>query len=180
MLQIIVNKDTNKATVTFNGQETELRVVTVNKAGVKPGTHWIDLQKLGCPKKWQTVNYNDHEDAIFTVDVDETACRTVTRYADRIVSLANVKDYLNDEQKAAFEELVAAAEAERDRRVAERKANAPVKEKKSRAMSPEEKIAKKMAEIEELKKIMAGEIPAPVRGKKKAEVIEDLDATTAE
>lgn len=177
MLQIIVNKNTNKATVTFNGKEEELRVVTVNKAGVKPGTHWVDMQKLGTPKKWATVNYNDHEDDVFAVDVDETAARIAIR-KDRQITLTNIKDFLSEDSIAKLDEIVKEAEVERDRREAERKANMPVKEKKSRAMTPEEKLAKKLAEIEELKKIISGEIPAPTKKSKAAAVaVEDLDST---
>lgn len=178
MLQILVNKETNKATVTFNGKEEELNVVTVNKAGVKPGTHWVNLQKLGTPRKWQTVNYNDYADDTFTIEVDENQCRVVTKKVSRLISLTNIKDYLCEESKAKFDELMAEAAAERDRVVEEEKANAPVKEKKSRAMSPEEKLAKKMAEIEMLKKIISGEIPAPApKSRKKADgPVEDLDA----
>ena len=176
MLSIIVNKETNKATVNFNGKDEELNVVTVNKAGVKPGTHWINLQKLGTPRKWQTVNYNDYSEDVFTVEVDETACRVITKRVSRLITLTNIKDYLNDEQKAQFDELYNAAIAERDRIVEEEKANAPVKEKKSRAMTPEEKLAKKMAEIEMLKKIISGEIPAPEKKSKKIDVVENLDA----
>ena len=182
MLSIIVNKQTNKATVNFNGKDEELNVVTVNKAGVKPGTHWVNLQKLGTPRKWYTVNYNDYPEDIFTIEVDETACRIISKKVSRIITLTNIKDYLCDESKEAFDKLMEEAHAERDRIIAEEKANAPVKEKKSRAMTPEEKMAKKLAEIEELKKIIAGEIPAPApRSRKKADVpVEDLDAESTD
>lgn len=179
MLSIIINKQTNKATVNFNGKDEELNVVTVNKAGVKPGTHWVNLQKLGTPRKWQTVNYNDYNDDIFTIEVDETACRVITKKVSRVITLTNIKDYLSDESKELFDKLMEEAAAKRDEIVEAEKANAPVKEKKSRAMTPEEKLAKKLAEIEELKKIISGEIPAPApKARKKAEaVVEDLDAS---
>ena len=66
---------------------------------------------------------------------------------------------------------------EAKRRADEAEANKPVKEKKSRAMTAEEKLAKKLAEVERLKKQISGEIPMdePKPRKKKAAVLEDLD-----
>lgn len=182
MITLTVTKATNKATVNFDGKDVELRVIPVNKAGVKPGTHWVDLQKLGTPKKWQTVNYLDQTDDVFTVEVDETAARKVSPRKSRIISLSNIKDFLNDEQKEQIDELIKSAEAERDRQAEEAAKNAPVKEKRSRAMTPEQKLAKKLAEIEELKKIISGEIPAPApkKAKKKADEVENLDEGTDE
>ena len=181
MITLTVTKATNKATVNFDGKDVELRVIPVNKAGVKPGTHWVDLQKLGTPKKWQTVNYVDQKEDVFTVEVDETAARKVSPRKSRIISLSNIKDFLNDEQKEQIDELVKSAEAERDRQAEEAAKNAPVKEKRSRAMTPEQKLAKKLAEVEELKKIISGEIPAPApkKAKKKAAAVENLDEGTA-
>lgn len=183
MLQITVNKETNKATVVFNGKEEELNIVKVNKAGVKPGTHWVNMQKLGTPKKWATVNYNDHDEDTFVVEVDETACRVATKRVSRIISLTNIKDFLNDEQKAQFDELYAAAQAEVERQKEEEAKNAPVKEKKSRKLTPEELIAKKLAEIEMLKKVAAGEMEMPEKKSRKkaaAVAVEDLDAACEE
>ncbi|MBR4889715.1 MAG: hypothetical protein IKU15_00165 [Clostridia bacterium] len=178
MLTLTVNKVTNRATVMFNGKEETLTVVKVNKENVKPGTHWVNMQALGCPKKWATVNYNNYEDDVFTVDVDENACRTAVSRASRMVTLANAKDFLTEEQGAQFDELLAAAKAEAERRYQEAQSNKPVKEKKSRAMSTEEKIAKKLAEIEYLKKVQSGEIveePKKARKSKKDVVLENLD-----
>jgi hypothetical protein len=177
MLQIIVNKATNKATVMFDGKEQTLNMVKVNKEGVKPGTYWVNMQPLGTPKKWATVNYNDHAEEVFTIDVDETACRVVRAKVSRNITLANIKDFLSEEDGAAFDAIYQKAFDEADRRIKEAEANKPVKEKKSRAMTTEEKIAKKMAEIEKLKKIQSGELPPeePKARKKKAAVIEDLD-----
>lgn len=177
MLAIIVNKETNKATVNFDGKEQTLNMVKVNKEGVKPGTYWVNMQPLGTPKKWATVNYNDHADNVFTVEVDETACRVVKAKISRTITLGNIKDFLSEEDGALYDELYQKAFDEAKRRADEAEANKPVKEKKSRAMSPEEKLAKKMAEIEKLKKQIAGEIPfdEPKPRKKKAEAIEDLD-----
>ena len=178
MLQIIINKSTQKATVTFNGKEQTLNLVKVNKEGVKPGTYWVNLQPLGTPRKWQTVNFNDHEDEVFTIETDETACRIITPKTSRVVTLGNIRDFLTEEQVAQFNELYEAAQAEAKRRADEAEANKPVKEKKSRKMSLEDKFAKKMAEIEKLKKQMAGELPLdePKPRKKKAAVqLENLD-----
>lgn len=177
MLQIIVNKETNKATVMFDGKEQTLNMVKVNKEGVKPGTYWVNMQPLGTPKKWATVNYNDHAEDVFTIDVDETQCRVVRAKITRIISCSNIKDFLSEEDGAAFDALYEKAVAEADRRAKEAEANKPVKEKKSRAMTPEEKLAKKMAEVEKLKKQISGELPMdePKARKKKAAVIEDLD-----
>jgi predicted DNA-binding ArsR family transcriptional regulator len=178
MLQIIVNKATNKATVMFDGKEQTLNMVKVNKEGVKPGTYWVNMQPLGTPKKWATVNYNDHAEEVFTIDVDETACRVVKAKISRVITLANIKDFLNDDEAAAFDALYEKAFAEAKRRADEAEANKPVKEKKSRAMTLEEKIAKKMAEIEKLKKVQSGEISEDEikPRKKKAAAIEDLDS----
>lgn len=178
MLQIIINKSTQKATVTFDGKEQTLNLVKVNKEGVKPGTYWVNLQPLGTPRKWQTVNFNDHEDEVFTIETDETACRTITPKTSRVVTLGNIRDFLTEEQVAQFNDLYEAAQTEAKRRADEAEANKPVKEKKSRKMSLEDKFAKKMAEIEKLKKQMAGELPLdePKPRKKKAVVqLENLD-----
>ena len=177
MLTIIVNKATNKASVTFDGKEQTLNMVKVTKEGVKPGTHWINMQPLGTPKKWATVNYNDHEDDVFTVEVDETVCRVVRAKITRTITFANIKDFLNEEDGAAFDALYQKAFDEAKRRADEAESNKPVKEKKSRAMSAEEKLAKKLAEVERLKKQISGEIPMdePKPRKKKAAVLEDLD-----
>ena len=178
MLQIIINKSTQKATVTFDGKEQTLNLVKVNKESVKPGTYWINLQPLGTPRKWQTVNFNDHEDEVFTIETDETACRIITPKTSRVVTLGNIRDFLTEEQVAQFNDLYEAAQAEAKRRADEAEANKPVKEKKSRKMSLEDKFAKKMAEIEKLKKQMAGELPLdePKPRKKKAAVqLENLD-----
>lgn len=177
MLTITVNKVTNKASVVFDGKEQTLNIVKVNKEGVKPGTHWVNLQPLGCPRKWATVNYNDHEDDVFTFDTDETQCRVVKAKITRNITLANIKDFLSEEDAAAFDELYQKAFDEAKRRAEEAEANKPVKEKKSRAMTLEEKMAKKLAEIEKIKKQMSGELPMdePKARKKKAAAIEDLD-----
>lgn len=178
MLAIIVNKNTVKATCTFDGKEQTLNLVKVTKEGVKPGTYWVNMQPLGTPKKWATVNFNDHADDVFTVEVDETACRVVKAKIARTITMSNIKDFLSEEDGATFDTLYQKAFDEAKRRADEAEANKPVKEKKSRAMTPEEKLAKKMAEIEKLQKQIAGEIPfdEPKARKKKAAVIEDLDA----
>lgn len=182
MLAIIVNKATNKATANFDGKEQTLSLVKVTKEGVKPGTYWVNLQPLGTPRKWATVNFNDHADDVFTIEVDETQCRVVKAKITRVITLANIKDFLSEEDGAIYDELYQKAFDEAKRRADEAEANKPVKEKKSRAMSPEEKLAKKMAEIEKLKKQIAGEIPfdEPKPRKKKAEAIEDLDFESEE
>jgi predicted secreted acid phosphatase len=86
---------------------------------------------------------------------------------------------LNEEDGAAYDALYEKAFAEAKRRADEAEANKPVKEKKSRAMTLEEKIAKKLAEVEKLKKVQSGEISEDELKprKKKAAVIEDLDDT---
>ena len=181
MLQLIINKTTQKATVMFDGKEQTLNLVKVNKEGVKPGTYWVNLQPLGTPRKWQTVNFNEYADDVFTIETDETACRIVTPKTSRIVTLGNIKDFLTEEQVAQFEELYTAAQAEAKRRADEAEANKPVKEKKSRKMSLEDLYAKKMAEIEKIKKQMSGELPLdePKARKKKAQaVVENLDDDT--
>lgn len=177
MLTIIVNKATNKATVTVDGKEQLLGITIPKKEGIKPGTAWINLQSLGCPRKWQTVNYNDYEDEVFTVDVDETQARVVKAKVARNITFANIKDFLTEEDGAAFDELYQKAFDEAKRRADEAEANKPVKEKKSRAMSIEDKIAKKMAELEKLQKQASGELPMdePKARKKKATFVEDLD-----
>ena len=180
MLQITINKTTGKATTIVNGKEQALGLVKVNKATVKPGTYWVNLQALGTPRKWQTVNFNDYEDDVFVVDVDETAHREIMRRAQTQVTLTNIRDFLDEEHVAVFNELFEMAQAECAKRVAEHEAQKPVKEKKSRKMSNTEKIAKLLAEAERLRKIEAGELPPdepkPRKSKKAAVVLEDLDA----
>ena len=175
MLQITVNKETTKASVVFDGKEQELRLVKVNKAGVKPGTYWVDMQKLGTPKKWATVNFNNYSDNIFVIDVDEDAHRVATKKDAHFITLVNIKEYLDEETGAQFDEIMEKAKARRDEIVAEELANKPVKEKKSRRMTPEEAYAKKLKELEEIKKIIEEGGELPKRGKKKAEAIENLD-----
>ena len=106
MLQITVNKQTNKATAVFNGIEQTLSMVKVNKANVKPGTYWVNMQVLGTPKKWATVNYNDHADDVFVIEVDETSCRVQKAKYRRAITLQNIKDFLSEEDGAAFDVLM--------------------------------------------------------------------------
>ena len=190
MLQLTINKQELKAHVSFDGKDQVLNLVKVNKENTKPGTYWVNLQPLGCARKWFTVKFFEHEEEVFVVDVDETSARVVTPRVSRIISLGNIKDFLDDADAAMFDELRAKAEAEAKRRADEAEANKPVKEKKSRKMTPAEILAKKKAEImeleETLKKIESGELPADYLDKKstkkakkiKATVLEDLDEQT--
>ena len=180
MLQITVNKATNKASVVFDGKEQTLSLVKVNKANVKPGTYWVNMQALGTPKKWATVNYNDHADDVFVIEVDETSCRVQKAKYRRAISLQNFKDFLSEEDGAIFDELMEKATAKQREIEEAEKAAAPVKEKKSRAMSDDEYIAKMEAKLAEAKaKRERGESVKPVRKAKSKVEVEDLDLDEA-
>lgn len=176
MLQITVNKATNKASVVFDGKEQTLSLVKVNKTNVKPGTYWVNMQVLGTPKKWATVNYNDHADDVFVIEVDETSCRVQKAKYRRAISLQNIKDFLSEEDGAIFDGLMEKA-TEKQREIEEQeKANAPVKEKKTRAMTDDEYIAKMEAKLAEAKaKRERGESVKPARKAKSKIEVEDLD-----
>lgn len=161
MLTITVNKQTMTASVVFDGKEQELTIVNPKKESLKPGTRWINLKPLGTPRQWFTVNFEENKEDIFTVEVDESKARVATKAKSRMITLVNFKDFLvDDADKAAFDELFTKVEAERDRQVEEAKASAPVKQTKSRRMTPAEKLAKKQEEMEILQKIVDGELPA--------------------
>lgn len=179
MLQITVNKATNKASVVFDGKEQILSMVKVNKPNVKPGTYWVNMQVLGTPKKWATVNYNDHTEDTFVIEVDETSCRVQKAKYRRQITLQNIKDFLTEEDGAAFDAIMERAiDKQRELEEAE-KAAAPVKEKKSRAMTDDEYIAKMEAKLAEAKaKRERGESVKPERKTKKAVAVEDLDLDT--
>lgn len=180
MLQITVNKATNKASVVFDGKEQTLSLVKVNKQNVKPGTYWVNMQVLGTPKKWATVNYNDHAEDVFVIEVDESACRVQKAKYRRAITLQNIKDFLSEEDATAFDGIMERA-IEKQREIEEQeKANAPVKEKKSRAMSDDEYIAKMEAKLAEAKaKRERGESVKPARTKKAKIEVEDLDLDEA-
>lgn len=176
MLQITVNKATNKASVVFDGKEQTLSLVKVNKPNVKPGTYWVNMQVLGTPKKWATVNYNDHADDVFVIEVDEAACRVQKAKYRRQITLQNIKDFISEEDAVVFDGIMERAiEKQRELEEAE-KANAPVKEKKSRAMTDDEYIAKMEAKLAEAKaKRERGESVKPARKAKSKIEVEDLD-----
>lgn len=176
MLQITVNKATNKASVVFDGKEQTLSMVKVNKPNVKPGTYWVNMQVLGTPKKWATVNYNDHAEDVFVIEVDEAAHRVQKAKYRRQITLQNIKDFLSEEDGNTFDELMAKA-VDKQREIEEaEKANTPVKEKKSRAMTDDEYIAKMEAKLAEAKaKRERGESVKPERKAKKKVEVEDLD-----
>lgn len=176
MLQITVNKATNKASVVFDGKEQTLSMVKVNKPNVKPGTYWVNMQVLGTPKKWATVNYNDHAEDVFVIEVDETSCRVQKAKYRRAITLQNIKDFLSEEDGTVFDELMEKATAKQREIEEQEKANAPVKEKKSRAMTDDEYIAKMEAKLAEAKaKRERGESVKPVRKAKSKIEVEDLD-----
>lgn len=181
MLQITVNKATNKASVVFDGKEQTLSMVKVNKPNTKPGTYWVNMQVLGTPKKWATVNYNDHAEDVFVIEVDETQCRVQKAKYRRQITLQNIKDFLSEEDGVAFDGIMERA-IDKQRELEEKaKAEAPVKEKKSRAMTDDEYIAKMEAKLAEAKaKRERGESVKPERKSKKAVVVEDLDMDSAE
>lgn len=181
MLQITVNKTTNKASVVFDGKEQTLALVKVNKNNVKPGTYWVNMQPLGTPKKWATVNYNDHAEDVFVIDVDETSCRVQKAKYRRQITLQNIKDFLSEEDGTVFDELMEKATAKQREIEEQEKANAPVKEKKSRAMSDDEYIAKMEAKLAEAKaKRERGESVKPARKAKSKIEVEDLDMESTE
>lgn len=176
MLQITVNKATNKASVVFDGKEQILSMIKVNKQNVKPGTYWVNMQVLGTPKKWATVNYNDHAEDVFVTEVDESSCRVQKAKYRRNITLQNIKDFLSEEDGTVFDELMEKATAKQREIEEQEKANAPVKEKKSRAMSDDEYIAKMEAKLAEAKaKRERGESVKPVRKAKSKIEVEDLD-----
>lgn len=181
MLQITVNKATNKASVVFDGKEQTLSMVKVNKPNVKPGTYWVNMQVLGTPKKWATVNYNDHAEDVFVIEVDESACRVQKAKYRRQITLQNIKDFLSEEDGTTFDELMEKATAKQREIEEAEKANAPVKEKKSRAMTDDEYIAKMEAKLAEAKaKRERGESVKPVRKAKSKVEVEDLDLESDE
>lgn len=175
MLQITVNKVTQKAAVVFDGKEQTLSMVKVNKPNVKPGTYWVNMQVLGTPKKWATVNFNDHAEDTFVIEVDETACRVQKAKYRRAITLQNIKDFLSEEDAATFDGIMERA-MDKQREIEEtEKAAAPVKEKKSRAMTDDEYIAKMEAKLAEAKaKRERGESVKPARKTKSKVEIEDL------
>lgn len=176
MLQITVNKVTQKAAVVFDGKEQTLSMVKVNKQNVKPGTYWVNMQVLGTPKKWATVNFNDHAEDTFVIEVDETACRVQKAKYRRAITLQNFKDFLTEEDGAIFDSLMEKAVDKQRELEEQEKANAPVKEKKSRAMSDDEYIAKMEAKLAEAKaKRERGESVKPARKTKTKVEVEDLD-----
>lgn len=180
-----LNKETKKLHVNYNGEEVVCNLVKIpaskDKSEASDG-YWAHVEKLGAGRKWFTIpSLSLAED---TIEFDETYARAVSRRKSRMISLTNIKEFLNEEDGAAVDALVEKATAERDRQDEEAAANAPVKEKKRRAMTPEEKLAKMEADAEKLRKQIAGELPMeepkPKKAKVKKEDIVDLDDAAPE
>lgn len=154
-----LDKENRKLVVSYNGEQVTCNLVKIplskDKSENQDG-YWANVEKLGAGRKWFTIkSLSEAEDII---EFDETAKREVTTKKSRVITKGNIEEFLNDEQIATLNELFEAACAERDRRVAEEEANKPVKEKKSRGKTNEEKIAELEAELAKRKAVLAGEI----------------------
>lgn len=156
MLDIKIDVEKKQGIVMIDGNEVTLPLVKAKK----PGSFWVNLQKLGCARKWATVNLVDEDGNDITTDfaitVDETEHRERIKNTSRHVTLEKMREILTGDKLATLNELADEVYAELDARYqAEEKARAEAKAKRSRKMTDEQKIAKKKAEIEELKAKLA-------------------------
>lgn len=156
MLDIKIDVEKKQGIAVIDGNEVTLPLVKAKK----PGSFWVNLQKLGCARKWATVNLVDEDGNDITTDfaitVDETEHRERIKNTSRHVTLEKMREILTGDKLATLNELADEVYAELDARYqAEEKARAEAKAKRSRKMTDEQKIAKKKAEIEELKAKLA-------------------------
>lgn len=151
MLDIKIDVEKKQGIAVIDGNEVTLPLVKAKK----PGSFWVNLQKLGCARKWATVNLVDENGDDITTDfaitVDETEHRERIKNTSRHVTLEKMREILTGDKLATLNELADEVYAELDARYqAEEKARAEAKAKRSRKMTDEQKIAKKKAELEEL------------------------------
>ena len=151
MLDIKIDVEKKQGIVVVDGNEVTLPLVKAKK----PGSFWVNLQKLGCARKWATVNLVDENGdditADFAITVDETEHRERIKNTSRHVTLEKMREILTGDKLATLNELADEVYAELDARYqAEEKARAEAKAKRSRKMTDEQKIAKKKAELKEL------------------------------
>lgn len=151
MLDIKIDVEKKQGIAVIDGNEVTLPLVKAKK----PGSFWVNLQKLGCARKWATVNLVDEDGNDITTDfaitVDETEHRERIKNTSRHVTLEKMREILTGDKLATLNTLADEVYAELDARYqAEEKARAEAKAKRSRKMTDEQKIAKKKAELEEL------------------------------
>lgn len=151
MLDIKIDVEKKQGIAVIDGNEVTLPLVKAKK----PGSFWVNLQKLGCARKWATVNLVDENGdditADFAITVDETEHRERIKNTSRHVTLEKMREILTGDKLATLNQLADEVYAELDARYqAEEKARAEAKAKRSRKMTDEQKIAKKKAELEEL------------------------------
>lgn len=151
MLDIKIDVEKKQGIAVIDGNEVTLPLVKAKK----PGSFWVNLQKLGCARKWATVNLVDEDGnditADFAITVDETEHRERIKNTSRHVTLEKMREILTGDKLATLNELADEVYTELDARYqAEEKARAEAKAKRSRKMTDEQKIAKKKAELEEL------------------------------
>lgn len=151
MLDIKIDVEKKQGIAMIDGNEVTLPLVKAKK----PGSFWVNLQKLGCARKWATVNLVDEDGNDITTDfaitVDETEHRERIKNTSRHVTLEKMREILTGDKLATLNELADEVYTELDARYqAEEKARAEAKAKRSRKMTDEQKIAKKKAELEEL------------------------------
>lgn len=151
MLDIKIDVEKKQGIAMIDGNEVTLPLVKAKK----PGSFWVNLQKLGCARKWATVNLVDEDGNDITTDfaitVDETEHRERIKNTSRHVTLEKMREILTGDKLATLNALADEVYAELDARYqAEEKARAEAKAKRSRKMTDEQKIAKKKAELEEL------------------------------
>lgn len=156
MLDIKIDVEKKQGIAVIDGNEVTLPLVKAKK----PGSFWVNLQKLGCARKWATVNLVDEDGNDITTDfaitVDETEHRERIKNTSRHVTLEKMREILTGDKLATLNELADEVYAELDARYqAEEKARAEAKAKRSRKMTDEQKIAKKKAELEELEAKLA-------------------------
>lgn len=147
MLDIKIDVEKKQGIAVIDGNEVTLPLVKAKK----PGSFWVNLQKLGCARKWATVNLVDEDGNDITTDfaitVDETEHRERIKNTSRHVTLEKMREILTGDKLATLNELADEVYAELDARYqAEEKARAEAKAKRSRKMTDEQK----KAELEEL------------------------------
>ena len=87
MLDIKIDVEKKQGIAMIDGNEVTLPLVKAKK----PGSFWVNLQKLGCARKWATVNLVDEDGNDITTDfaitVDETEHRERIKKMSRHVTL---------------------------------------------------------------------------------------------
>lgn len=151
MVEIKIDVAKKQGITVVDGNEVTLPLVKAKK----PGGFWVNLQKLGCARKWATVNLVDTDGNDITNDfvitVDETEHRERIKYTSRQITIDKMRQELTGDDLDTFNGLVDKVKAILDERVAaENAAREAAKAKRSRKMTPEQQIAKKKAELEKL------------------------------